>query len=425
MRRVRVLVPTTMLALGAVALLAALAAVTATAAAGSAGGRTSPRAQAQAHAAATCPSGLGAARDPSNPLALATPPGSDPLSGGQSRFFVQTPARGTAGKVIASLLGVTPPDTESWATFTASLQSGPLAQKLAANPTLASEVSLLSKIAGEPETSRFSGYTAGGGPGAIYSQLNKFLCRMHTVDPTAIPLLSTYFILHNNQCATESASDQAVFKRQVDEFAAGVANYPAVIFIEEDAIDTSGCLTRAGFAIRKQLLAYEVNAVAKIPHAVAYLDGGTEDANSAKFAATILNAAGVGKIRGFFLNATHKNWTSKEIAFGTKISKLTGGAHFIVNTADNGRGPLLNPHPSRQGIEDLCNPPGRGLGPKPTTATNFPLVDAFEWTSVPGKSGGVCHPGDPPGGVFGVNLALALARNANNQLGPGYPSQPY
>ncbi|HWF26178.1 MAG TPA: glycoside hydrolase family 6 protein [Solirubrobacteraceae bacterium] len=426
MTRVRALIPTTTLALGAVALLAAIAAAGAAGAGPAGAARTAGAGTgAQAHAAAACPSGLGSARDPSNPLALATPPGSNPLSGAQSRLFVQTPARGTAGKAIASLLGVTPPDSESWASFTASLQSGALAGKLSGNPTLAGEVSLLSKIADEPETSRFSGYTAGGGPGAISSQLNKFLCRMHTVDPGAIPLLSTYFILHNNHCATESASEQAVFKRQVDEFVAGVANYPTVVFIEEDAVDTSGCLTRAGFAIRKQLLAYEVSAVAKIPHAVAYLDGGTEDANSAKFAATILNAAGIGKIRGFFLNATHKNWTSKEIAFGTKISKLTGGAHFIVNTADNGRGPLLNRHPSTQGVENLCNPPGRGLGPKPTTATGFPLVDAFEWTSVPGKSGGVCHPGDPPGGVFGVNLALTLARNATNQLGPGYPSQPY
>lgn len=372
-----------------------------------------------------CASGLGSARDPSNPLALATPPGANPLNGAQSRFFVQAPARGTAAQAITSLLGVSPPDTESWAAFEASLATGPLAAKLAGDPSLAGKVALLLKIADEPETSRFSSYTAGGGPGAIYSQLNKFLCRMHAVAPDAIPLLSTYFIEHNDQCATMSPAAQAVFKRQVNEFVAGVARYPTVIFVEEDAVDTSGCLSRAGLAVRKRMLSYEVGAIAKIPHAVAYLDGGTEDGNSARFAAGILNAAGIGRIRGFFLNATHHNWTSKEIAFGETISRLTHGAHFIVNTASNGRGPLRNPHPSRQGVEDLCNPPGRGLGPKPTTTTGFALVDAFEWTSVPGKSGGVCHPGDPPGGVFGVNLALALAQNANNQLGPGYPSQPY
>jgi hypothetical protein len=419
MRRVRVAVSGGLAAVLVAALVASGAAGASTGAAGASTG-------AEAHDASVCSSGLGGTRDPSNPLALATAPGSNPLAGAQGRFFVQTPARGTAASAIASLLGVTPPDTESFGDFVASLQSGPLAEKLAEDPTLAGEVALLLKIAAEPETSRFSSYTAGGGPGAIYTQLNKFLCRMHTVAPDAIPLLSTYFLLHvSGSCPTESAGDQAVFKRRVDEFAAGVADYPTVIFLEEDAVDTAGCLSKRGLAVREQLLAYEVNVLSKIPHAVVYMDGGTEDGNTAQFAAKILNAAGIGKIRGFFLNATHENWTSKEIAFGDKISKLTHGAHFIVNTADNGHGPLLNPHPAKQGVEDLCNPPGRGLGPQPTTDTGFSLVDAFEWTSVPGKSGGVCHPGDPASGVFGVNLALALARNANGQLGPGYPSRPY
>jgi endoglucanase len=405
---------------GSGGLLAAVL-VAALVASGPAWARTGP----EAHQATVCASGLGSTRDPSNPLALPTPPGSNPLAGAQPSFFVETPAHGTAASAIAGLLGASPPDTESWATFLASLGSGPLAQKLQSDPTLAGEVRLLSLIANEPETSRFSSYTGGGGPGEIYTQLNKFLCRMQAVAPGAIPVLSTYFLEHTGNCPTPTASEQAVFKRQVDEFAAGVANYPTVIFAEEDAVDTSGCLSKRGLAVRKQQLAYEVGVLAKIPHAVVYIDGGTEDANSAQFAAKILNAAGIGKIRGFFLNATHRNWTSKEIAFGEKISKLTHGAHFIVNTADNGRGPALNPHPSRQGVENLCNPPGSGLGPQPTTDTGFPLVDAFEWTSVPGKSGGLCHPGDPPGGVFGVKLAVGLAQNANGQLGPGYPSHPY
>jgi endoglucanase len=402
-------------------LLAVLGALVALGAGTAAGART----RVPADQATVCASGLGSSRDPSNPLALSTPPGSNPLAGAESRFFVQTPARGEAAGAIAALLGVTPPDTESWPVFAAGLASGPFARQLESDPALATEVALLSKIASEPETSRFSTYTAGGGPGAIYTQLGKFLCRMHAVAPNAIPLLSTYFIDHTGNCPTETPSEQAVFKRRVTEFARGVGDDPTVIFAEEDAVDTSGCLTRPGLAIRERLLAYEVGALSRIPHAVVYLDGGTEDANTAQFAAKILDAAGIGRIRGFFLNATHRNWTSKEIAFGEKISRLTHGAHFIVNTADNGQGPALNPHPSRQGIENLCNPPSSGLGPQPTTDTGFPLVDAFEWTSVPGKSSGVCHPGDPSGGVFGVNLAMGLARNANGKLGPGYPSRPY
>ena len=56
-----------------------------------------------------------------------------------------------------------------------------------------------------------------------------------------------------------------------------------------------------------------------------------------------------------------------------KVAKRTHGAHFIVNTSSNGQGPKLNPHPTTQGVEDLCNPPGRGLGPKFNTDTGYPV----------------------------------------------------
>lgn len=103
---------------------------------------------------------------------------------------------------------------------------------------------------------------------------------------------------------------------------------------------------------------------------------------------------------------------------------MAHGAHFIVNTSQNGNGPLLNRHPSTQGIEDLCNPPGRGLGPQPTTHTGFTLADAWLWTSPPGNSAGTCN-GGPPGGTFWTARAIKLAEQANNRLGPRYPSRPY
>ncbi len=118
------------------------------------------------------------------------------------------------------------------------------------------------------------------------------------------------------------------------------------------------------------------------------------------------------------------NWTINEVNWAEKISKLTHGAHYIVNTSDNGNGPKLNPHPVRQGIEDLCNPPGRGLGPEPTTKTGFPHADAFLWVHEPGNSSGSCH-GGPPSGSFWDARAVDLASHANNRLGPKYPSQPY
>ena len=88
------------------------------------------------------------------------------------------------------------------------------------------------------------------------------------------------------------------------------------------------------------------------------------------------------------------------------------------------RGPALNPHPVTQGIENLCNPPGRGLGPMDTTNTGYRLADAFLWTHPPGNSSG-CG-GGRPAGTFWPARAIGLAARANAaRLGPRLPSRPY
>jgi endoglucanase len=149
------------------------------------------------------------------------------------------------------------------------------------------------------------------------------------------------------------------------------------------------------------------------PHLVIYLDAGAADALLARDAARLLRRAGVSKVQGFFLNSTHYDWTSREIRYGQRISRMTGGKHFVVNTGDSGRGPLRPRDIVRQGNEVLCNPPGRGLGPKPTTRTGYPNVDMFAWTSNPGESGGACVPGAPPTGTYWPAYGLMLVRNAD------------
>ncbi|MEA2147997.1 MAG: endoglucanase, partial [Solirubrobacteraceae bacterium] len=118
------------------------------------------------------------------------------------------------------------------------------------------------------------------------------------------------------------------------------------------------------------------------------------------------------KIEGFFLNATHFDWTSREIAYGEQVARLTGGKHFVINTGSGGRGPLAPADPVHQGNEVLCNPPGRGLGPKPTTAPGYRNVDAFAWMMDPGESGGQCVPGAPPTGDYWAEYGLMLIHNA-------------
>jgi endoglucanase len=383
-----------------------------------------------AHAARSqqCSMPYSGTRNPANPLDLPVAPGSNPLNG--ARFFVPGPAKGAAASTIAQLLGLNPllmPVDESWASFSQRLTTGSLGAKLANNPSLAHTVAELSKIASEPEAQRLSNYSWGGSPEGIFKQAEKIFCSNMTADPGSIPIFNTYF-LHPQLggCPTPAKvrAYNGLFHARVNAVADAVARRPAVFLLELDAIGSSSCITRMGSMPAWEAdLRYEMTALQALPHTVVYVEAGYSDSNSARYTARILNKIGVNKIRGFFTNDTHEQWTINEIRWASRISRMTHGARYIVDTADNGRGPLLNPHPITQGVEDLCNPPNRGLGPTDTTSTGFPAADAFMWTHPPGNSSG-CG-GGPPGGVFWVSRAVQEAENANNRLGPSFPNLPY
>jgi endoglucanase len=185
------------------------------------------------------------------------------------------------------------------------------------------------------------------------------------------------------------------------------------------------------------LIKYEIDQLSALPHALIYVEAGSVDANSPSEAAGVLKAADARKIRGFFLGDTHFNWGYKEIQFGNKIAKLTGGLHFVVDSRADGQGPILNPHPSTQGNEELCNPPHRGLGPKPGASNGKAFgmyskyLDGFVWVTTPGESTASTCPGRPghwaPPGIFDQGLAIDYASHANNRIGPSppYKSRPW
>jgi endoglucanase len=89
-------------------------------------------------------------------------------------------------------------------------------------------------------------------------------------------------------------------------------------------------------------------------------------------------------VRGFMLNATHYDWTRENILHGLEISRRTGGKHFVINTAENGRGPVHVRQANGRRLTVWCNPGYRGLGPPPTTETSHPMVDAYLWINRPG-----------------------------------------
>ncbi|MFF5176211.1 glycoside hydrolase family 6 protein [Micromonospora sp. NPDC000089] len=232
-------------------------------------------------------------------------------------------------------------------------------------------------------------------------------------------------------------------------------------------------------ADRFAMLNYAVDKLTALPRTSVYLDGTHSAWLGVGDIADRLVKAGVEKADGFFLNVSNYETTERQLKFGDWISKCiwygTEGpaaarghfeacasqyypadpadfstwtrtdawydanvgavspdrlAHFVVDTSRNGQGPWTPPAGvSWPDPQVWCNPPGRGLGERPTTATGDPLADAFLWIKTPGQSDGQCDRGtgtgldpargniaDPAAGAWFDQQALELVRLANPPL---------
>jgi len=269
---------------------------------------------------------------------------------------------------------------------------------------------MLEVIAREPDVARYGAWD-GPHPGR---RVSNYLAEATRLEPGHVPELSTFNLSgHGCHHSSDSPSRVRAYHRWITSLARGIGSYRAIMFLEMDSVMTVGCLSHHGLQVRLHELRDAVNVLSRLPHLVIYLDGGAADALGAARTARLLRRAEVAKTRGFFLNSTHFDWTSREIRYGDAISAMTAGKHFVVNTAENGRGPLRPRNRVRYGNEILCNPRGRGLGPRPTFNTGYRNVDAFAWISYPGQSDGACRPGAPKVGAFWPAWALELVRNAD------------
>ncbi|HEU4700920.1 MAG TPA: glycoside hydrolase family 6 protein [Conexibacter sp.] len=325
-------------------------------------------------------------RDALNPLALdPPPPGANPLEGA---VFYTNPSRNLAGTVIRQIRHRRP--------------------KAAA---------LLSVIAEQPETKRFGAFN--DQPGAAVAQ---YLQTARRDDPGGVPLISTYRLKHV-ACGGYADSPEEVdrYKRWYEAFARGIGSHRVVLFYEIDALITTKCLSRVGLKRRIDEVRTAIGYLAPLPHAVVYVDAGAGDAHNTRYIARLLRRVGVGRIQGFFTNSTHQNWTRREIHYGRDLVRRLGGRpHYAINTAANGRGPLIPKSRVRFGNSFRCNAPGRGLGPKPTSVVpqRFRNLDGLFWIGNPGRSAGACSktPNPPPAGHFWVDYAIELIRNADYRI---------
>lgn len=201
-------------------------------------------------------------------------------------------------------------------------------------------------------------------------------------------------------------------------------NRQMTVILEPDGIGLMGarrsCLRRSEVPSRLALLAYAARRLGSTPGMNVYIDAGSSSWLKRGKAADYLRRAGVQHVRGFALNSTHFNRTSKELRYGNALARSLG-KHYVVNTAENANGSLPKHRWGRYGsAATTCNPRNAGLGTRPTTQTGSPYADAFLWISRPGLSsnGKAGNPqcgreGGPTGNVFYLKHALRLARQAN------------
>ena len=96
------------------------------------------------------------------------------------------------------------------------------------------------------------------------------------------------------------------------------------------------------------------------------------------------------------------NTSGINLRYANMLGTVLPTAHFIVDTSRNGRGPLnaaqfsAAPYDQSGGTisalnsGNWCNPPGAGLGLRPSANTGVALLDAYLWVKIPGESDGSC-----------------------------------
>ena len=219
----------------------------------------------------------------------------------------------------------------------------------------------------------------------------------------ATPVFVAYNIPQRD-CGGFSGSNSTTaqaYRDWITAFANGIGGRRAAVILEPDALAAMDCLSPADQQTRLDLLRFAVQTFAAKGSISVYLDAGHPRWKSASTIAARLISAGVAMAQGFSLNVSNFYLASENTTYGTQVSALVGGKHFVIDSGRNGLGPTAD--------AQWCNPEGRALGSRPTTATGNALVDAYLWIKTPGESDGSCN-GAPNAGTWMPEYALELAR---------------
>jgi endoglucanase len=230
----------------------------------------------------------------------------------------------------------------------------------------------------------------------------------YVIDKTKADGAAPIFILYNvpgRDCGQHSAGGLKTgdeYRRWIRKIAKGAGQEKVVFILEPDALGLlDKCLSKEQQDERLAIIWDAVKVLRQNPNAAVYLDAGHAHWAPAPDMADRLKRAGIEDAHGFALNVSNYVWDAENIKFGHEVSKMVGGAPFILDTSRNGNG--------QDEKLEWCNPPGRHIGKLPTIETGDPLIHAFLWLKRPGESDGECN-GGPKAGAFWLEQALELAK---------------
>ncbi len=220
----------------------------------------------------------------------------------------------------------------------------------------------------------------------------------------ATPVYVVYNIMKRDGSSYSAggAASLAAYRAWIDQFVAGLGGNNAAVIVEPDAVNDLYNMSGTTRTERVAALRYALTAL-KAAGVPAYLDAGGPSIHAPGVVSKLLVEAGIDEAAGFAVNVSNFQSTADDIAWGTSVSGLVGGKHFVIDTGRNGNGALT----SAQDAQYWCNPPGRALGRTPTTDTGNALVDAFLWVKQPGESDGECRGFGSPG-QFSADYAYGL-----------------
>jgi endoglucanase len=268
----------------------------------------------------------------------------------------------------------------------------------AANPGDGRRGAIVSSIASEPAAAWFTGAS-----GDIGQATGAYVGAAGYADK--LPVLVAYNITDRDICSGQSvggAPTDAAYDTWIGAFAGGIADRPALVILEPDAVGDESCMTSAEIADRNGLLNNAVTQFAnQSPNTFVYLDAGNPGWLSASTMASSLNSAGLESAHGFSLNVSNFYTTAQNVAYGNAINAYLSAHYgytkpFVIDTSRNGNG----------GDGQWCNPGGAKLGATDQVGGG---AEMLLWIKDPGESDGDCGSGTGTvAGQFDPQLAYNL-----------------